>query len=284
MTQEMPFVDFSDEPYTYPYIHPNLTDSLREKLTRCIHHFADHGAVLLKNVFDPNYVEALHSEFCTEYADYFENRDHEDALKVGDKRFMVTVKVKGNFNSPSFYANSTVIPIVRTILGNRVVLNGIGGVVSLPGSKPQHPHQDTSDLYPEDFFHSGEYDSFYEQVPPYCISAILPMVPINSINGCTEVWLGSHKIMGRIFKHKESAGTSYETEVGDLMLMDYRIAHRGQANKSNKVRPIIYNVYARPWFRDYQNYSRQKSVVICKSNDLPIPDEYKHLFVNAEYI
>jgi uncharacterized protein YecA (UPF0149 family) len=41
------------------------------------------------------------------------------------------------------------------------------------------------------------------------------------------------------------------------MLVDYRTMHAGLANMSDRVRPILYLVYERPWFFDYGNHMRR---------------------------
>ena len=45
--------------------------------------------------------------------------------------------------------------------------------------------------------------------------------------------------------------------LGSCLLNDYRVSHRGMANRSDVVRPILTIIYNRPWFRDFKNYSKQ---------------------------
>jgi hypothetical protein len=49
---------------------------------------------------------------------------------------------------------------------------------------------------------------------------------------------------------------------GDCLFMDYCLQYRGLPNRSSGVRPVIYNVYCRRWFRDDVNYSMQQPRVI----------------------
>jgi SEC-C motif len=53
---------------------------------------------------------------------------------------------------------------------------------------------------------------------------------------------------------------------GDCLLMDYRTLHTGLPNQSGRARPMVYMVYARPWFFDYHNHIRVSRVPL----DLPI--------------
>jgi hypothetical protein len=44
---------------------------------------------------------------------------------------------------------------------------------------------------------------------------------------------------------------------GDCMLVDYRTMRAGLANMSERVRPILYLAYERPWFFDFGNHIRR---------------------------
>jgi hypothetical protein len=68
------------------------------------------------------------------------------------------------------------------------------------------------------------------------------------------------------------------TELGDCIFMDYRTLHGGLANKSDGIRPILYVTYHRPWFRDYQNYSRQHSLILSDEEYAKILDPDRRLF------
>src|SRR5258708_35501853 len=41
------------------------------------------------------------------------------------------------------------------------------------------------------------------------------------------------------------------------MLLDYRTLHAGMPNLSGRTRPIMYMVYARPWFFDHANHIKR---------------------------
>jgi hypothetical protein len=46
---------------------------------------------------------------------------------------------------------------------------------------------------------------------------------------------------------------------GDVVVMDGRLLHRGLGNGSDQVRPLVYQSYCRPWYREWprsQNESR----------------------------
>ena len=65
------------------------------------------------------------------------------------------------------------------------------------------------------------------------------------------------------------------------MLIDYRLWHRGTANCSAAMRPILYVIYARPWFTDFRNFKRHAA--ICSTVKLlsRIPRDHRPLFLRA---
>jgi len=48
--------------------------------------------------------------------------------------------------------------------------------------------------------------------------------------------------------------TTCALQRGDCVMLDYRTLHAGLPNLSQQARPIVYMVYARPWFFDDVNH------------------------------
>jgi ectoine hydroxylase-related dioxygenase (phytanoyl-CoA dioxygenase family) len=65
---------------------------------------------------------------------------------------------------------------------------------------------------------------------------------------------------------------------GDCILVDYRLLHCGTANRSPDPRPILYNMYCRPWFRDSRNFHKQRPVRISPDEYMRVPVQFRHLF------
>ena len=101
--------------------------------------FCRHGCLLVKNALPVTYIEELVRSFTESYAEFFEDRNYPDALKVGDRRTMITVALEGPFNSPQLYANHVIFPVLRALLGTNLILGGFGAVVSLPGAQDRSP-------------------------------------------------------------------------------------------------------------------------------------------------
>ena len=57
---------------------------------------------------------------------------------------------------------------------------------------------------------------------------------------------------------------------GDVLIYDYRTCHRGTSNVSaTAVRPMLYLMYARPWFAEHVNFGKEQ--LFAKDPPLPLP-------------
>jgi ectoine hydroxylase-related dioxygenase (phytanoyl-CoA dioxygenase family) len=99
------------------------------------------------------------------------------------------------------------------------------------------------------------------------------------MTGPTLVWPGSHRSPN--FNPESLEPEKPMLSLGDCLLMDYRLVHGGAANQSDQVRPILYNIYFRPWFRDYINYSKQRRLEISREALNQVPPQYRHLFAHV---
>jgi ectoine hydroxylase-related dioxygenase (phytanoyl-CoA dioxygenase family) len=63
----------------------------------------------------------------------------------------------------------------------------------------------------------------------------------------------------RLFPQGSTCGSGTyaqpELAAGDAILFDYRLWHAGGANRTEERRPILYHIYARPWFDDTFNFA-----------------------------
>jgi hypothetical protein len=237
--------------------------------------FLENGCVVLKNAFDVEVVRQLQVEFTAGYRQYFEDRQFPDALRVGDRRTMVTVRVEGSFNSPAVYANSRTFGLLKYLLSDAMILGSMGAVAALPGAQWQHQHRDHANIFDTTMVYPGG-DRCYPVLPPYAITLVLPLVPLDEMTGSTRLWPGSHLVLD---SHAlDGAPADPTVGLGDCYLMDYRLMHGGMPNRSDIVRPILYNVYYRPWFRDYQNYPLQSPLAMTETERRKVPQAYRGLF------
>ena len=89
-------------------------------------------------------------------------------------------------------------------------------------------------------------------LPVYAVNVAVPLIDVDTRMGPTGVWLGSHRWPGH--EAQIETMTVAPLQRGDCMLLDYRTLHAGLPNASRQARPIIYMVYARPWFFDNSNH------------------------------
>jgi Phytanoyl-CoA dioxygenase (PhyH) len=144
------------------------------------------------------------------------------------------------------------MPAVRAILGGecRIILQG--AVISLPNAPEQHWHIDGPHLFTDHPHH----------LPAHCPNVFIPLIDITEENGPTQICPWSHvltKSPTRTFKasadnlaaiHYTDPPVNLTAAAGSIFLLDYRLLHRGLANRSLRPRPILYLVIARPWYRD----------------------------------
>ena len=236
--------------------------------------FLEHGCLLVKRAFGQDYIAQLHRAYVDTYYPYFQDREFPDALNVGAKRTQVTVNIEGPFNSPQLYANDFIFPVLKLVLGEQLILGGFGSVVSLPGAPDQHTHRDHPNIY--ELTETEATEAWVDMLlPPYALNLIVPLVPLNATNGTTRLWLGSHLVAKSRTQQMPSADPV--ADLGDCVLVDYRLLHAGTANLSANPRPILYNMYCRPWFRDSRNYRKQQRVRISHEEYMRVPAQFRHL-------
>lgn len=165
------------------------------------------------------------------------------------------------------------LPLVRRILGPDARLLFQGLVVSDPGTGPQALHSDGPHV-PEQWRHVDPLAAktvMHAQHPCHCLTVFLPLVDLTAENGATQFLAGTqHSVLATAALEAEAseAGSSggagravtLALPAGDAILFDYRLFHAGGANASAERRPMMYLIYARPWFSDTHNFpSREEA-------------------------
>ncbi len=202
------------------------------------------GFVILDHVLPDAVVEALNEEFASAYAQYTEDREADDTLKVGDRRYMVQIGLSGSFRNPLVYANPFVVALVRQTLEDSAILESFGAILSLSGAGRQPVHRDAPTLFNA---------SIAALLPAHAITFALPLIEMNDLHGTTELWRGSHRWQ----EANEALPSERPTiPVGSCLLWDFRLYHAGTPNRSNRHRPMIYGTYARAWYQDPANFRK----------------------------
>lgn len=116
-----------------------------------------------------------------------------------------------------------------------------GCFLSLTGSETQNYHTDGPAL-------SDVVDLF-----PYAVNVFVPLVAVDSRNG-TEFIPGSH-VVG---EHKKVKSVRPSVALGNALLFDYRVVHRGLRNSRIDPRPCYYATYSQSWYKDIYNFSEAR--------------------------
>lgn len=147
--------------------------------------------------------------------------------------------------------------LIAALLGTRARRVWKGVLLTEPGGAEQAWHADGEHLFPDRPVH----------LPVHCLNVFLPLVDVTFSNGPTEFAPGSHRLtrLAGANAHTQDqdllAAIGYESATvtptlnrGDVVLFDYRIAHRGLAHHGDQRRPVLYETWAAPWFRDGVNF------------------------------
>lgn len=239
-----------------------------ETLELCETLFRKHGALLMKDIFDPELLTRCHNTFVERYRTYLSDTRHKDALRIGDKRFQITLDMEPPYNSPKLYGNGLVVPLMKRLVGQECILGCFVSVMSLPGSENQRLHKDHKDLFYD--------DPEGRTVPSFAVTVMVPLVDLDEHVGTTRIVKGSHRLSTRESKHLPMQTPI--VKLGDCYLMDYRLSHHGQANHSTQPRPIVSMLYQRPWFRDYMNFRKQPPMRLARKAYDAIPESLQPLF------
>jgi hypothetical protein len=201
---------------------------------------AEHGCLALEQAFAASRLSACLSHHLAQ------SRAVADGLPVGDQRVMHPLSLGGPFNAPELYAQPLILTLMSALLGPDFLIGSITLVVARPGAGAQHLHADHPPLFAQDAGGAG--------LPAHAFTLLIPLVDTDDEVGGTEVFKGSHR--RSVDPGAVGAGQTRPLSLGSGLLFDYRLLHRGLANRSSRDRPVLSIVYQRSWFRDAVNFTR----------------------------
>ena len=234
--------------------------------------FQLYGVLKLNNILSKEKMDSLYKAYIGQLDFTDDKKALKNALRVGEARYMAGVDIRGEFNDVQVYANQFLYPVMQSILGENCVLNSFGSVLAFPGSESQHFHFDHPSLFPEN-------EGMSSAIPSYAVTVAMPLVDVTKENGPTVVWAGSNHI-DESEPVTDRLIQGLEGERGCCYLWDYRVLHGGLPNNSKELRPLLYFVYARPWFNDAVNFDWVKPLSLSDNEFEKIPEKYKGIFVN----
>ena len=251
-----------------------------EKLAGAIETYRQHGVLWVEDFVSREFVQQLSEVYAKKYASLDQSELEARFAAVGDRRFMITLDIKGKFNSPALYANPIMMLILGQLLGQHFIVSSFGSVLAFPGAANQPTHFDYPPLYSD--------EAICAALPPHAITLVVPLVDINESTGSTAVWPGTHAEVGARQKLENlvesgslDGSVTPQPKMGDAFLMDFRLIHAGTANTSETPRPILYIVYSRPWFREDMNFAEQPAINLTRKQYKKMPKELRYLFAAA---
>lgn len=222
-------------------------------LSKAVQAVRTDGYVVLQNAIDLAVIMALQPKM-------FEDAPKIAALEKPPYQF-----VKGHIqhDPPPFkpylfreiLCNDLIISVSHAVLGQKIKNLGYTGNTNLPGSVRQPVHADQCHLwYHQDRAH-----------PPCALVVNVPVVDMTVHTGSIELWPGSHEdtIIGpndkiRVPEKNVSARRDEfqpfqpEVPVGDVLIRDMRLWHRGMPNHSDRPRPMIAMIHTCEWLWSFR--------------------------------
>lgn len=146
-------------------------------------------------------------------------------------------------------------PLLPKLLGPKdsIRLCHLSLLVATPDSVDQGWHAD------------GGHVSLHEHLPCHCFNVFIPLQDIPLEMGPTEFRPGSH-FLTRNLGPMMLAARCRKTlrppvwsalSMGDVVVFDYRVLHRGRANNTDKNRFVLVCTFCHSWFEDVLNFPKR---------------------------
>jgi ectoine hydroxylase-related dioxygenase (phytanoyl-CoA dioxygenase family) len=243
--------------------------------------------LVLRNVFSKDIVEKTlkqYREFTNDVRTGRIKRDGTtthggDYFVLKEDRYRLNYMIPRDLASADILANKVVSKILShyNLLDEDFIVNHSGTLNAQPGAPPQAWHADAEYLYGRQSFQ--EYGVAGQDLPPFAISMFTPLINMTYDHGPTEFCLGTAHFRGhysdlladdrRLLEngvvadlhrfdqspHGQVCPIAFQRTpllgLGDVVLFDYMLNHRGGPNKSNDLRSMLFTVYSRPWYKDW---------------------------------
>ena len=193
-----------------------------------------HGVAVLEDIVDPALLTRGREEVERDFPD-LEAQYTGGYYVNADRRFTMQLPIARAFADPAVFANPAILALCARLLGEPVVLEQFGLLVSLPGAKQQQTHCDLR-LFPE---HGIE-----RILPAWALAVAMPLVPLDEVNGTTAFFTGSHRTQ----QFEGEPDFIPRVKLGSALVWDYRVYHHGLANRSERDRPVLFSTFSRPWW------------------------------------
>ena len=198
------------------------------------------GLVLLRAHFDPDLLRRWRDAFRPLLAEHIAREP--DSPNRGAQRFYVTLPFAATFADAAIHEDPDVLAIVERVAGADPVLCQLATDTPLKGSGFQDWHADTPPLFPE----TGSNDT-----PSFQLAVNFPLVDVTDAHGPLETTFGTHRMRKDEALSALASGRCAPRRIamalGDVLIRDVRLLHRGTPNRSDEPRPMVVLGYSRRW-------------------------------------
>lgn len=190
-------------------------------------------------------------------------------------RAQIPTPVAGPVADPAFFAPPSVMAVLKTLMGEDLVVGQMGVVITHAGAGAQEIHRDSNFLF------GGQPQEI--DLPPFAVTMLVPLLDVTDETGPTEFWPGSHKV---IDEATATAGPPMRLPqgAGCVTLHDARLFHRGGAKASGPVRPAVYFGFHRPWYQEHPGYEHKPQILITPAMLEQLPAAYRPMFAWALHL
>jgi hypothetical protein len=209
-----------------------------------------------------------HTLFPTHYRLDADTGEREYALGLGVKHGFreIVMRSPGRYEISLLYSTAPdcleslkqiLSPIVSALLEatdwNELSICNLSLVVSTPGSLEQSWHAD------------GGHVNLQKHLPCHVMNIFVPLHDIVFAMGPTEIRPGTHFHTRNLAPMMLAAACRKTLQrpvapilaTGDVLIFDYRVLHRGLANKTMQNRSFLVVTVAKPWFKDILNFPKR---------------------------
>ena len=228
--------------------------------------FLAQGWLKAGGIFDPSFIDEVRTEFERQYEELIVRGQGKPGYRtLGEQRMQLSIQLKGALLDPRLWANPLLMTILNQLLGEDFLIDSVACIVSLPGAEDQDPHRDHGKLFKEQ-------PELNWSLLPFGIIVGIPLVDLTPETGTMNIFPGIRR------DSKANRSELPTASRGDCYLVDYRTKHQGTANRSNQWRPVIYVVYARPWFTDTVNFRRQAKINMAPEDFATLSAAHQRMF------
>ena len=216
------------------------------------------GVAMIEGLASPARMSRLLGQLSSQFPETLATGDAPaDHVEVGEERFAFPLPVASPFDIEDLLFAPALTGVLDAILGADWVFESIGVVIAKPGASDLRVHRDGGWLF------GGT--GFDKIMPPVALTVAFPLMDFDAVVGRTAFIPRSQ----REFEVRKDPALFVSTDqpAGSCCLWDFRMVHRAEQNRSNRVRAMIYATVCRPFFIDAENFRKgNRKVVVSRAS------------------